>query len=179
MSSGITVAIRIKQQCLKDFIISEYGPAPIQVNNSNKLSSMFIKRLDKLPQDYKPIKHNDQMLDFELPYNDEKNIRCNFFIDEKHQAFIINYFESEFKIQFRLFMNDNFGKSTFQLQDTIFEFTRVYNVECNQDVFDMLKQDYYRYRKRLKKPMLRIRGSKTYREALLKKKTLTTLRAVM
>lgn len=180
MSSGILVAIKIEHQSLIDFITSTYGEEPVPVTKANKLSSMFIKGLTTAPTDFIPVlKNKPGYLLFELPYNDEKNIRCNYFITEKNQKFIIDFFESEFKTQFRLFMNKNIQKLSKYQQDVIFEFTRVYNVECDQNVFDLLKKDYYRYRKRLDLPMLKIRGAKTYKEAQLKKKNLTTFDAAL
>jgi hypothetical protein len=180
MSSGIYVAIKIDQQCLKDYIIAQYGEEPIQITAANKLSSLFVKRLAVSPPDHKPVlKSSPGYLIFELPYNDDKNIRYNCYINEKKQRRIIEFFESEFKFQFRMFMNENLGKTTCQQQDTIYEFTRTYNIDCSEDTYELLKKDYYRYRVKLKKPLLKIRGAKTYKKALLKKNISTTLQHVL
>jgi hypothetical protein len=177
--SEITVTIKIEQQCLKDYIISAYGDEPVKINSANKLSSLFIKRLDKAPFGLKPVFGNKPgYLTFELPYNEEKNIRYNFYINEKKQRRIVEFFESEFKTQFRMFMNENIGNIPI-LQDAIFEFTRVYNIDCSEETYEMLKKDYYRYRKKLKKPMAKIRGSKTYKQAVLKKNISTTFQPVL
>jgi hypothetical protein len=183
MSSGITVAIKIEHKCLKDFIITQYSlnkTEPVSVTSSNKLASLFLKHISKAPINYKPVfTQTDGVLLFELPYNDGKNIRCNYFINETKQRRIVDFFDSEFKMQFRMFMNENLGKTISQLQDAIYEFTRIYEIDCSEDTFELLKKDYYRYRLRLKKPLLKIRGVKTYKQAILKRKILTTSEPVL
>jgi hypothetical protein len=174
MSSGITVSIKFELKCVKDYILEMYGPEPIQLNRTN-ISSLFVTRLSKPPMGFNPAaKQSHEYLLFELPFNDIVNIRYNFFINEKNQRQIANYFKSELKEQFRRFMNENL-LSEFKLQkECVNAFTRYYNIDCSQSTFDLLVKDDYRIRKKLKKPLLKVRGLKTYKKPILKRNISTT-----
>ncbi len=169
MSSQITVAIKIKPY-LKDYIISTYGPEPVKITESNRLAPLFLKRLCKVPENYKPLKDYKDYIIFELPYG-EKNIRYNNYIPEDKQKYIAEFFESECKSQFRMFMNENQDKFSGVIKDVIFEFMRVYDINSGEDTYETLKKDYYRFRIKIKKPLRKTRGTKIFKQVFLKKNT--------
>lgn len=170
MSSQITVAIKVKPY-LKDYIIAIYGMEPVKISDSNRLSPLFLKRLCKVPENYKPLKDYSEYIIFELPFNCDKNIRYNNYIPDAKQKYIAEFFESEFKAQFRMFMNENQDKFSGILKDIIFEFMRIYEIDSGEDTYEMLKKDYYRFRVKIKKPLKKIRGTKVFKTVFLKKNT--------
>jgi hypothetical protein len=172
MSSQITVAIKVKPY-LKDYIIAIYGAEPVKITESNKLAPLFIKRLCKVPENYKPIKDYSDYILFELPFNGDKNIRYNNYIPDAKQKYVAEFFESECKSQFRMFMNENQDKFSGVLKDVIFEFMRIYDINSGEDTYETFKKDYYRFRIKIKKPLRKTRGTKIFKEVFLKKNTTT------
>lgn len=142
MPSPITISIRI-QPYLVDFMVSIYGPQPIEFprkDNFNRILEMF---LDKEPATMSNYKRGDTNLTIKLPYFEDKNVLYNFNLTAVQEKILISKIEDRFRLSFRDEM-DQYVLLGLSRIDSIYLFMEKHSIR--EDSIDMLKKDYQRFR---------------------------------
>jgi hypothetical protein len=151
--SKITVTVRIKSY-LKDFLVHisgqemDDGSVVVVASKKNITGFYLFPLLEKTPAGWKPLKDEpEKMLEIELPYMEDMNIRCNNFVSEvgmRHfQSAIENIFLAEFYREVSSALTANPQQ---KIKDAILDFCYAYEISFDNITYEMLRKKYTRYR---------------------------------
>jgi len=170
--SKISVTIRIKPY-LKDFLVHINGQelpdgSVVVVASKKNITGFYLfPLLEKTPLCWRPLRDDsEKLLEIELPYMEDLNIRCNSYVSEvgmRHfQSAIENLFLAEFYREVSAALTANPNQ---KIKDAILDFCYAYAISFDNITYEMLRKKYTRYRmtsKEKKKPP-RVSARKRYR----------------
>lgn len=142
MPSPITISIRV-QPYLVDFMVSIYGPQPIEFprkDNFNRILNVFLDKEPESKSHYNPTETN---LDILLPYFEDKNVLYNFHLSSVQKRILVRKIEDKFRLSFRDEV-DQYLLLGFTRIEAIYFFMEKYNIR--EESIEMLKKDYHRFR---------------------------------
>ncbi|MBA7531870.1 hypothetical protein ES705_24094 [subsurface metagenome] len=150
MSSGIIVGIRTRPY-MKDYIVSKYGlgSEPVRATTSNKVFPLLSQYLTHKPVNWRPPQAAEDIILFELPYNEVLNVRTRCYIHEDNFPEITSFFYGMFYTHFINYMNSKCldQKKIWRFKYAIYNFMDENSISIDNINYDSLKRIYLRYRK--------------------------------
>ena len=143
MPSPITININCPLYHIR-FMESVYGAQPIVFPRRDNFSLLLNYLLEKRPDEYVISNYGDNNLAIQLPYFEDKNVLYNYYLTPIKEQVIINKIDELFKVTFKSEMNECLLYKL-SMVDSIHVFMDKFHIP--EDNFDLLKKDYYRYRK--------------------------------
>ena len=146
----ILVSVEIKPY-LVDYFKHHYGGHPIKVNSRSKLLPFIHDHLSRPPVKYRPLKNENKILTFQLPWNKIIDIRkLNYISPRKHKLFN-TYFYNKFHHHFTTYMNEACNENNCSYKTAIENFMLENCISFDRFQYDSLKRLYLRYRQTYKK----------------------------
>lgn len=163
-SDNLTVEIKVNK-ALREYLVGINGGSDIlRLDWGSELWVAIKTRLQTIPNDYHPIPSEcaPDRIRIELPsyssktcYNINKGdtIRHNFlfrcYLDDSTQRQVEAFMMKGFKKTFRDFMTGAVSVNLdANIKDAIYTFCDVHHIEMNYVTYEMLRKDWYRYKKR-------------------------------
>lgn len=157
----LTVDVKVSK-AIKEFILSTNKSDTLDPDKYSNLWCLLKQHLITVPGTYKPIldrtdyiyiaiRHKHGAKTYSVPENRVIKIKTLFrpYLSESSQAVISRYFEREFKAAFRNYMYGALNNNPeLQVKEAIEEFLNDHEVTCDKISFEMLKQDWYRHKRR-------------------------------
>lgn len=145
----VLVSVEIKPY-LVDYCKHYYGEHPIIVSKTDLLPFIH-DHLSRPPVNYRPLKNEDKILTFQLPWNKVMDIRkLNYISPRKHKLFN-TYFYHLFKHHFVTYMNRSCIDNNLPYKTAIINFMEENSISYDRFQYDSLKRIYLRYRKKFTK----------------------------
>jgi len=151
--SKITVTVRIKPY-LKDFLVHvngrelENGSVVVTASKKNITGYYLFPNLIKAPPGWKRLDDDPRkLLNIELPYMDDLNIRTYCFLDEVGMRHFQSGIELVFLAEFYREVSHALAHNPKQkIKDAILDFCYAYDISFDNITYEMLRKKYTRYR---------------------------------
>lgn len=160
----MTVDVRISRP-LREYVLSVNGGSDtIRPERGSLLWGLVKLHLDLVPREYRPVPP-DQRQDYirialyrvrqtrSYNLNTGRNMVINTlfrnYLNEEGQRAVASHIAGGFKQTFRAYMGGALSNNPeLTIHDAIYEFCSDYNISMDSITYDMLRKDWYRFKKR-------------------------------
>ncbi len=166
----MTVDVRVSKP-LREYVLSvNAGSDIIRPERGSLLWGLIKLHLDLVPKVYRPVppEERDRYIRIALykvrrtrsyNVNTSRNMEINTLfrnhLNEEGQRAVASHIASGFKQTFRAYMGGALGNNPeLTIHDAVYEFCSDYNISMDSITYDMLRKDWYRFKKRCPGPGL-------------------------
>lgn len=143
MPSNIIIKVKCDVYLIR-FLETLYGQSPIKFPNASNFNAILDVFLDKPPLDHVPPYYDQETLEIQLPFFENKDVRSYNYLSPLKQRILIKEIWKYFKITFRGEVAKHIINGL-EKQDAIDLFIEKYNLPV--DCWDALDKDFQRYLK--------------------------------
>lgn len=166
----MTVDVKVNRS-IREYVLSiNDGSDLIKPERGSLLWGLIKLHLDLVPETYRPVppdKRQDYIrialyrtrstrsYNVNTGRNMEVNTLFRNYLNEEGQRAVSDHIARGFKQTFRAYMGGALGNNPdLTIHDAVYEFCSDYNISMNSITYDMLRKDWYRFKKRCPGPGL-------------------------